>query len=469
MAAPSAFSDRVENFCRRLTDRRIDGSLAAAKGTAELLRQLVTSSRLNTPEVMLAEVKRVGLRIQAAKPIELVIGNIVRRVMHIIREEMEAEQEEQDDDLMARAGSGDIAAASGGSVGGLSKAFRHPFATASSRTLSLHNLLDQGASEEGEASSTPPPVAGSSGGRRHRSPSPSPPAQHGGGGGGGGGRRGSFEQQERKVPKAGQWDRKQEVIDGVNDLIQELKDIDDAIAAQAVEHIHANEVVLVFGYSRTVLHFLRRAAEKRNFEVVVAEASPTYQGQRMASELAGVGIQATLIPDSAVFAMMARVNKVVATAQALLANGGVMAPVGTHIVAMAARRHSVPFVVLCGIYKLSTLFPHNPAVNFNDFKDPADLLPRDHEAVGLPRRIRAETLRRMAEEGDEWRSGLPPGLPELTIANPSYDYVPPELISLFVTDQGHGFMPSYVYRQCNEFYHRQDFILDKRQLDQLIG
>lgn len=38
-----------------------------------------------------------------------------------------------------------------------------------------------------------------------------------------------------------------------------------------------------------------------------------------------------------------------------------------------------------------------------------------------------------AEEGDEWRSGLPPGLPELTIANPSYDYVPPELISLFVT------------------------------------
>lgn len=63
------FNDKVEALCRRLTDRRIDGSLAAAKGTAELLRQLVTSSRLNTPEVMLAEVKRVGLRIQAAKPI----------------------------------------------------------------------------------------------------------------------------------------------------------------------------------------------------------------------------------------------------------------------------------------------------------------------------------------------------------------------------------------------------------------
>jgi hypothetical protein len=65
----ASFNDRVEAFCARLADRRVDSSLAAAKGTAELLRQLVTSSRLHTPELMLAEVKRVGLRIQAAKPI----------------------------------------------------------------------------------------------------------------------------------------------------------------------------------------------------------------------------------------------------------------------------------------------------------------------------------------------------------------------------------------------------------------
>lgn len=65
----TSFNDRVEAFCARLADRRVESSLAAAKGTAELLRQLVTSSRLHTPEVMLAEVKRVGLRLQSAKPI----------------------------------------------------------------------------------------------------------------------------------------------------------------------------------------------------------------------------------------------------------------------------------------------------------------------------------------------------------------------------------------------------------------
>ena len=52
----------------------------------------------------------------------------------------------------------------------------------------------------------------------------------------------------------------------------------------------------------------------------------------------------------------------------VLANGGIMAPVGTHIVALAAKHHSCPFVVLTGLHKLSPLFPHDPSVNFNEFR-----------------------------------------------------------------------------------------------------
>jgi translation initiation factor eIF-2B subunit beta len=73
--------------------------------------------------------------------------------------------------------------------------------------------------------------------------------------------------------------------------------------------------------------------------------------------------------------------QVVVTAHALLADGGVMAPVGMHMVALAAKRHSVPVVVLVGIYKLSPVFPHEPGVTFNDFKDPADILPYQDESV----------------------------------------------------------------------------------------
>jgi hypothetical protein len=34
-------------------------------------------------------------------------------------------------------------------------------------------------------------------------------------------------------------------------------------------------------------------------------------------------------------------------------------------------------------------------VNFNDFKDPSDLLPHCHPAVGLPRKARADALRKL--------------------------------------------------------------------------
>jgi translation initiation factor 2B subunit (eIF-2B alpha/beta/delta family) len=67
--ANAAYYEKVNDFCDRLRQRCVDGSLAAAKGTAELMRQLVTSSRLNDPHNMLTEVRKVGNIIQAAKPI----------------------------------------------------------------------------------------------------------------------------------------------------------------------------------------------------------------------------------------------------------------------------------------------------------------------------------------------------------------------------------------------------------------
>lgn len=70
---------------------------------------------------------------------------------------------------------------------------------------------------------------------------------------------------------------------------------------------------------------------------------------------------------------MAQANKglamqVLVGTHVVLANGGIMAPVGTHVVALAAKHHSCPFVVLTGLHKLSPLFPHDPSVTFNDFR-----------------------------------------------------------------------------------------------------
>lgn len=46
-------------------------------------------------------------------------------------------------------------------------------------------------------------------------------------------------------------------------------------------------------------------------QVVVAEGAPDFGGHKLAKALAAAGISTTAIPDSATFAMMARVNKVI--------------------------------------------------------------------------------------------------------------------------------------------------------------
>lgn len=44
--------------------------------------------------------------------------------------------------------------------------------------------------------------------------------------------------------------------------------------------------------------------------------------------------------------------KVIVGAHAVMANGGVIAPVGLNMVALAAQKHAVPFVVLAGSHKV---------------------------------------------------------------------------------------------------------------------
>lgn len=67
-------------------------------------------------------------------------------------------------------------------------------------------------------------------------------------------------------------------------MIGQFENIERNIADQATEHIHAkyqffhmiilSEIIMTYGGSKTVLAFLKAAAKKRKFEVIVAESAP---------------------------------------------------------------------------------------------------------------------------------------------------------------------------------------------------
>mmetsp|Transcript_22575 Transcript_22575/g.78990 ORF Transcript_22575/g.78990 Transcript_22575/m.78990 type:complete len:402 (-) Transcript_22575:119-1324(-) len=219
------------------------------------------------------------------------------------------------------------------------------------------------------------------------------------------------------------------VLEGISEAIDELDNMSVPIAEQALEHIHANEVILTFGKSTTVEEFLKAAAKRRKFEVIVVETAPTFVGHDTALVYAKAGIPTTVINDSAVFAIMARVNKVIIGAQAVMANGGLISHSGAHLLALAAQYHSVPFVCVTGLLKLCPLYPHDQDT-FNDLLSPTAVL--------------------SFEEADV--------MDAVEVLNPEFDYVPPKLVDLFVTN-AYGVQPSYVYRLLAEYYSPEDYVL----------
>ncbi len=198
---------------------------------------------------------------------------------------------------------------------------------------------------------------------------------------------------------------KDALIEHLLEIESELDISYENLSAQAPEHIHSSELILTLGHSKSVELFLKSAAKKRKFEVVVAECAPDCRGHMIASALAKSGIETTVIPDSAIFAMMSRVNKVIIGTHSVLANGGLRAASGAFSVALAAKHYSVPIVVLVPMFKLSPVYLCN-------FEQEAFNLVESTESV-LPYNTRASRF--------------------IKAYNPVFDYVPPELVTLFIS------------------------------------
>ena len=107
---------------------------------------------------------------------------------------------------------------------------------------------------------------------------------------------------------------------------------------------------------------------------MVTETTPSYLGHDTARELAEAGISVTLISDAAVFALMSRVNKVIIGVHSVMAHGGAIGYSGTAGICMAAKSHSVPVLVIAGIFKLSTLYPFAHG-SFNETLSPNSIFP----------------------------------------------------------------------------------------------
>lgn len=377
-----------------------------------LLRRAVESCKVENTSQLINDVRGIGKRLVDARPNELAIGNIVRRILGLIRVELEENRDTNNApvdagfDTPSALTSASTSAGSQSSVKGgrnVSKTSPRngPIAPsnvhASATPRSMFDLLSQPAdsdSHNSDLESAEPHIA---------------PEQA------------SIAPKISSHPDPGN-DLRAEVVEGIMEIIEEVKQADEQIAGFALEHIHPNEIILTHSASETVRRFLIKAASKRKFTVFWAEGSRndvhathpmliSEKGKTSESNsdrhknLKNAGITVILIPDSAVFAVMSRVNKVILDAHAVTGDGGLIASSGSSNIARAAKFHRVPVMVLSGVYKLSPVYPFDVSAYLEE-ADLEKIVPfEDRKSVG-----------------------------SIEIVNPRFDYVSPEFIDIYITN-----------------------------------
>ncbi|KAL2004034.1 hypothetical protein VTN02DRAFT_832 [Thermoascus thermophilus] len=431
----------IDNLISLLKRRQIRHSRSCAIATAYLLLRVVSAFRTTEAAKLIERVQNVGRRLVAAQPREMVVGNIVRRVLGLIRDEAEDERDAEFS-LSSDAGT-DSRPHTPPRGPSPSRLAAQSHISSSLRSGDTETKDQDAASLLSERSSSRPPV-------NSFAPTPAPISMFS-----------LLSHPETESPHTGSplpaspsgrvpgygptKDIRAEVIDGIGEIIDELGQVDDQIAGYALEHIHSNEIILTHTSSSTVQKFLLKAAAKRKFTVIHAESYPnnheathaTVSGTAYSDEetmsfesfqkpLIALGITVILIPDSAVFALMSRVNKVILGTHSVLANGGLVAAAGTRVIARAAKVHQTPVVVVSGVYKLSPVYPfdYEALIEYGDAS----------KVIGY-------------EDGDL--------VDKIDVENPLYDYVPAELVDLYITNLG-GHAPSYLYRIVSDHYRKED-------------
>jgi methylthioribose-1-phosphate isomerase len=166
---------------------------------------------------------------------------------------------------------------------------------------------------------------------------------------------------------------------------------------------HCNAGALATGGYGTALGAVRAAWERGLVEHVwVGETRPLLQGARLTAwELERLGIPFSVVPDSAAASLMAagELEAVLTGADRIAANGDVANKIGTYGLAVLARHHAIPLIVVA---PTSTL----------------DLATATGSEIPIEERDPAEVSARFAAR------------------NPAFDVTPADLVAAIVTEHG---------------------------------
>ncbi len=188
---------------------------------------------------------------------------------------------------------------------------------------------------------------------------------------------------------------------------------------------HCNTGALVSGGDGTAFAVALRAhREGRLRRLWVDETRPLLQGARLtAYEAARNGMAYTLLTDSAAGSLFAagEVDAVLIGADRIAADGSVANKVGSYPLAVLAKYHHVPFIVVAPTTTVDLNTPDGASIEVEQRSG--------HEVTEL-------SAPQLPTAAGEAGGGLPVAPLGTQAYNPAFDVTPPDLVTAIVTEQG---------------------------------
>lgn len=390
----------IVNFKRKLRKKDYVNSTYIAKDTAELFREVIKNSIADKSIETLAElillVTYLGKMFTAIDPVQFCTGNTIKRILHIIREEVKESMTEDKIDYDKKQ---DFITEKIKDIRkNLTKIKNLDFDDNENVEKKLKDTDDENGEESSSEKTSTQKL---------------------------------FEIQKIKLNIPITDKNKNNVLTKMDELIAEIDSISESIICQKEinDLINDDDVILTSNFSQQVAEVLIENVKKKKFKVLVAESAPLYNKKSQAEMLIKKGIDTTIVDDNDIYDIMNEVTKIFIGARAFLVNGGLITYGGAYNICLSANMFSIPVIVVGGTTKLTPMYSFKHE-SFNEFLSPSLIFGNNVKYEG--------------------------NISNIQFNNPSFDYVPPNLITMYATNIG-IINPRYLYRLFTDMYDQEDY------------
>jgi translation initiation factor eIF-2B subunit beta len=235
--------DSIVKLKKKIKNKNYPNSTAIAIETSELFKLVIAGlfkqNKISSFPELIRIIRTLGNRLIAIDPLQFSIGNIIKRILHIVREEykkcpnieLENKQDKETNKkrLMSMTSLNGLIDFATGKTGLVSKGTSNLRVSYSTSSIDDEDVNNFNTTND----------------------------------------EGSFYMNEEFKTHISA------VLTNINELQDELEFISDLIVDQAHEHINDNDVILTANHSEQLEEFFIEAAKQKTFHVIVAESAPT--------------------------------------------------------------------------------------------------------------------------------------------------------------------------------------------------